>query len=64
MKLALPLLTAFASFVPSVALACPYSSGAAGCGGCGSSISLLGYGAFLLVGLGAGFASVSFERRR
>ncbi|HXN33658.1 MAG TPA: hypothetical protein VN894_17435 [Polyangiaceae bacterium] len=65
MKAALPFLAAAAaSFVPSVAWACPYSSGATGCGACGSSSSLLGYGALLLVGLGAGFASIAFERRR
>ena len=64
MKVVLPFLAAAASFVPSVALACPYSSGAAGCGACGSSLSLLGYGALLFVGLGAGFVSVAFDRRR
>jgi hypothetical protein len=65
MKLALPLLAAAAaSIVPSLASACPYSSGAAGCAASGASFSLLGYGAFLLVGLGAGFASIALERRR
>jgi hypothetical protein len=64
MKLALPFLVAAASFIPSLAMACPYSSRAVESGGCGSSTSLLGYGALLLLGLGAGFASVAFERRR
>lgn len=64
MKLALPLLVAAASLMPSLAWACPYSSGASGCGACASSLSLLGYGASLLAGLGAGFASIAFERRR
>jgi hypothetical protein len=65
MKLRLLFLSTAASFVPAVALACPYSSGQmGGCGACGSSFSLLGYGATLLVGLGIGVASVAFERRR
>jgi hypothetical protein len=64
MKLALPILAAVAALAPSVALACPYAAEMAegDCGAC--SASLLGYGASLLLGLGLGFVSVAFERRR
>jgi hypothetical protein len=63
MKLVVPLVAAVASLVPTVALACPYASNAAGCGACGGS-SLLSYGAWLLLGLGIGVTSVSFGRRQ
>jgi hypothetical protein len=47
-------------FAPLVALACPYGSAPEGCDGCGSStlFSVAGYGLWLLLGLGVGFASV------
>jgi hypothetical protein len=64
MKLVPRLVATLALFVPSVALACPYASAAAAAGdSCGGS-SLAGYGASLFIGLGVGFASVLFERRR
>jgi hypothetical protein len=63
MKLVPRLVATLALFVPSVALACPYASAAAAGGSCGGS-SLAGYGASLFIGLGVGFASVLFERRR
>jgi hypothetical protein len=59
MKLALPLWIAATLAVPSIALACPYGAGAAGCPACGGS--LLGYAASLVAGIVLGFASV---RRR
>ena len=61
MKLALPLIAVVVFLAPSVALACPYGSGSVGCGTCDSS--LLGYGTWLLLGLGIGLGSVAFERR-
>jgi hypothetical protein len=61
MKLARSLMAVVAFLVPSVALACPYASGSMGCGTCDSS--LLGYGTWLLLGLGIGLGSVAFERR-
>jgi hypothetical protein len=59
MKPTLSLLAAAALCAPSIALACPYGAGSAGCHACGGS--LLGYASSLLVGLVLGFASV---RRR
>jgi hypothetical protein len=56
MKLAPAFMAALVVSFPALALACPYSSGAAGCSGCSSP--LLGYGMSLLVGLGIGFLSV------
>jgi hypothetical protein len=61
MKVALRLIAVIVSLVPSVAFACPYGSGSTGCGACDSS--LLGYGTWLLLGLGIGLGSVAFERR-
>jgi hypothetical protein len=68
MKSALPLFAAIASLVsltPSLALGCPYASAAGDCASCSaSSASLFSYGAFLVLGLGLGIASVAFERNR
>jgi hypothetical protein len=64
MRIAAPVLAALATLAPSIALACPYASRAAGdCAACGGS-SVLGYGAAALLGLGIGVASVAFERRK
>lgn len=65
MKVALPsLAVAMSSLVSTVAIACPFASstGASDCGACGAS--LFGYGSWLVLGVGAGLASVAFERRR
>jgi hypothetical protein len=61
MKLAHSLIAVVAFLAPSVALACPYASGSTGCGACDSS--LLGYGMWLVLGLGIGLGSVAFQRR-
>jgi hypothetical protein len=63
MKRALQILFAATWLLPGIALACPYASAGSECGACGSSSSL-GYGLSLLLGVGAGFASVALERRR
>jgi hypothetical protein len=61
MKRVVSLLAVLASSVPSLALACPYSSA---CASCSSSSSFGEYGAWLVLGLGMGIASVAFERKR
>ena len=61
MKFAFWVLATLPFAVPSLAFACPYGSGASGCGGGGSS--LVSYAVWLLVGLGAGVTSVAFEKR-
>jgi hypothetical protein len=64
MRLVLGLGALLLSLAPSLALACPYGSVTEGCDGCGSSalLSLAGYGMWLLLGLGIGFASVGEGR--
>jgi hypothetical protein len=64
MKFALSLAAALGTLAPTVALACPYATGAAAsaCSGCGTS--LLQYGASLLLGLGLGVGSVVLQHRR
>ncbi|MDP9150020.1 MAG: hypothetical protein M3O36_08790 [Myxococcota bacterium] len=66
-KVALSLLAAAATSVSAaVVFACPYASSAGArvddCGAC--SAGLFGYGSWLVLGVGAGIASVAFERRR
>jgi hypothetical protein len=59
MRLAIRFAPVVALLVPSVALACPYSSGASACGV--HHTSLAGYAAWLIVGVTVGFAT--FRRR-